>query len=402
MKLLKGLETLKRHILHEASHTFRSAPILLVTNARSEADTAAQRSDHPHRRPVGSGNTHHCSKVSHACRRVQSLLQQQLGLPCLTVEACPAHQKYGGGPYPTLDRVRQVRDLASRTSAGKSVVVGVGTGASLDLAKALVTVDRGSKKDAPSLVLVPATFPAVMVSASSHALLLDPDEATLVATATGDNASNRTVVQLDVKQMSLHNLSTSILAAVAVLLDRLRLGNRPNDQVLLLLDVLIQARSLLTNESPPLLPSEELWDAFRSVGHETILQYGTHPALSVRSLPLAIAASLAPTTEHHSVMALMAGTVQWLADQHVVVNNDNASSSILSQMKDPNFWSVGGGGASSSSDEQQQQQQMTFPNDTSVEDLLSHIRANRSLHKSPCRDDETALRQILSHLLTLS
>ena len=218
--------------------------------------------------------------VADAVNQVRFLLQQRMGFR--TVTARPT------GAVPTIRDLELVNELASRT--GASTIAAVGSGAAVDLAKA------AHKEE---LVLLPATYGASIAAASSHSLIFDPLQESLMIEpgpeAPPQSFSTTTVV-LEERFLDQALKQEASLAAIGILLDH-------------------SYRESL---------SEFDWkDAVQNLTHQRAaelmqrageaLSYGF--GSSERSLPLAVAASLAPTLfpEHRitSVMASLVKTFRW-------------------------------------------------------------------------------------------
>ena len=114
--------------------------------------------------------------------------------------------------YPTLHDVNEAVDLAKRAGLGSGgVVIGVGSGAAIDLAKAVNDTlfekninNDGNKEDNDSLVLAPCTLSGLWAASSnSPAILLDTKEEMLLphlSTSSWNDVSairRETVVTLD-------------------------------------------------------------------------------------------------------------------------------------------------------------------------------------------------------------
>jgi hypothetical protein len=434
--LRNGLDGLRRFIQDDLA-SFRQWPILFVSNPMLPAD---HHHDSSHqgsssRRPAlgddGSVSSsedlhkqqqrlHDKRQLSQISRKAQHLLQQPLGLRLLGVE-----QAF---PFGSDHQIQHVRKLASRYSIGSAgnqgdgVVLGVGSGSCIDLARAMAASTSQGGDGGPRLVLVPATHVGVMVSggAASAAsstisssvpcppLLLDSDEATLLPYDEGRHeTSHLTVVQLDSTHM-VGRTSTSALAASSLVLDRilqlsrmLMNGNhadaQDDDEEMLalgeLLDRLLRAASASSDgpagssdnadEPPPLL----LWDSLFDVGRTCLnFSHNSNPDSSsealppYRPVPLALAAALAPVVSQ-SVPDLMAHTVPYLLSQ--VVDGSVVAADVSSESRQRIDRLLGDVSTHP-------------PLDAPLDEYLSMLHINQSL--SHCRDDDTLLRHIVTDM----
>ena len=125
---------------------FAASPILLIESSGSKA-------------------------VEDACKHVQFILSQQLGLRTVISNSLKE------SAFPTLELVEQQQELASRVGAG--TVCAVGSEAAIHLGKAIV------QDDMDELILFPTSYAAVMASTLQRSLLIDTKEETLVPSKTG-------------------------------------------------------------------------------------------------------------------------------------------------------------------------------------------------------------------------
>jgi hypothetical protein len=457
-----GFDGLRRFLQDDLA-AFRQWPALFVSNPilpehhhdQGSSSSSSSSSNHQgsSRRPAviigddGSGSSadsvrrqqrlHDKRQLSHVSHNAQYLLQQPLGLRLLGVE-----QAF---PFGSDHQIQHVRKLASRFSIGSSagnhgaggVVIGVGSGSCMDLARAMATVSSASSGPlGPRLVLVPATHVGVMVSGGAAAasaaaasaatvtsvsssvpcppLLLDSDEATLLPYDEGrKETSNVTVVQLDSTSM-VGCRSTSTLAAASLVLDRilqLSRAQRADDVEAMfalgaLLDRLLRAAAASAEESgigPSDAPSSNgiisssnhadenpmlLWDALFDVGHTCLnLRHSNHPDSSnhkalppYRPVPLALAASLAPVVSQ-SVPDLMACTVPYLLSQ---MDGSSVAANVSLESR--------------TSIERMLRDVLTHPPlDAPLDEYLSMLHINQSL--SHCRDDDALLHHIVTDMV---
>jgi len=152
--LLKpGIISLRKHIQSELND-LRRAPILLIASS-------------------SSSESMNLKTVSDSCQLIKFTFGQQFGLRTVPTVVSSA--------FPTKESLQETLELMRRT--GASTVVSVGSGAAMDLAKAVQT-NHGEKSNSGvnnnRLILVPTTYGGVLAAGSSHSLLLDNDNETLV------------------------------------------------------------------------------------------------------------------------------------------------------------------------------------------------------------------------------
>ena len=137
---------------------------------------------------------------------VHHLLSQQLGLRVLSSDVI--------GAYPTKQDIHDQSELLKRS--GAATVVGLGGGNAIDLAKVL---------PAERFILVPCTYGGTLAASSSHALILDTEEESLIPKAAAvsalTNASrpnvDETTCMLQADEMITTNAHIATLAAISLL-----------------------------------------------------------------------------------------------------------------------------------------------------------------------------------------
>ena len=126
--------------------------------------------------------------------------------------------------FPTKQKVEEALTLAHRAGLKDGVVVGVGSGPAIDLAKALSSQLQGSDGN---MILAPATLSGVYAACSSRSLLLDTNEEMLLP-----QHSQHAEIAFDAKYFSYSPLYTSnkeismahvAAAMVTILLDTARI-----------------------------------------------------------------------------------------------------------------------------------------------------------------------------------
>jgi hypothetical protein len=324
------------------------------------------------------------SPVSQACQHVQFTLGQKMGMRVVPSTVSSA--------FPTLHDLELRLELARRT--GASSVVAVGSGAAVDLAKAL-----SHEHDWDNVILVPATHAAVMACASSHSLFLDPIEEALIPlptnintnTSVNTNITNTVVATLEEKLMAPVDTSHVVYASLAIALDAMyRQNHNP-----LALQVFQKASAALNADaadpSHQALTHESAMELLYQSG--SLLSYGL--GREDRSTPMALASSLIPRIfPHVHMVSFLASMVPGLCrvmqkEQEVGSSSYDPSVQILIQkVLQHNTDDI---------------PQLTVISDEfkgfSVPDMaLSHIRQNQTLWN--CLDvPDSVLTELLSHSL---
>jgi hypothetical protein len=354
-----------RRFLQDKLPALQQSPILLISSEPANDD--AQLSSNK-------------KQVAESTQLVQFTLAQQFGLRTVPSTISSA--------FPTVQDMEERFELLRRT--GASSVVAVGSGAAMDLAKAMPF-----ERDLEHLILVPSTYAAVLASSSSHSLFLDPVEETLVPSptmATADTSTGTcttTIVPLDVHLMApvVEDSSSHVLyASLAIVLDACyRKSDHP-----LLPEMLTKVHDLL-DASPP---------GTAALDHDTCVQllYQSGGLLSYglgsedRSIPIALSASLIPRIfPHVHALTFLASLVPGLC--HVLMEDSTRSATIDAQV---NKLVV----------RIQQHDDFSIPQLTvadeslegfSVPDMaLSHIRSNQTVWN--CLDvPDATLTEILQH-----
>jgi hypothetical protein len=334
-----------RRFLEQERATFAAAPILLIqsqplvvtkTVGTSTATTsAAAAATNSKKNKIIKNES---LAVSNACRYVQFLLSQQLGLRTVTVEHPTSYV------YPTQVDVDRAMDLCRRV--GAETVVGVGSRSAMDLAKAVMQTQltqsqihnqietnpaaskRGSSINEASfrnLILVPATFGGVLAAAaSSHSLLLDTAEEALIVYPPYQQQQQSlipevvttTSVALEENMLDGSRRTDALLASIAIslqVLGRKQEGGGDDDDAQKALWVIQSAVACLdhendgTKESSSLSSSSDSGPEQHELAVRTVATTGTLISYGLqqhdRSLPLALAACLIPKhfSEHNSV-----------------------------------------------------------------------------------------------------
>ena len=257
----------------------------------------------------GHGKLRESKQVADACRRVRFLFSQQLGLRTVSFHSSSdyAFPLASTGPDAAIQ-------MAKRT--GANTVVAVGSGQALDLAKTV-------SKEFDTTILVPASYGAVMVAGTSHALLLDQEAETLVPEPFDCN-DELLVVTPDIAFTQQETRDTAILAAVSILLD-----------------AMLQKQDAKASEEL----MKHLVDNLRQVnldttGHELLcqrlLRAGTLASFGLdkhdRSIPVALVASLLTSTfTETDSLVLMASAVPSLHRMLSERNMNYADASILDE-----------------------------------------------------------------------
>jgi hypothetical protein len=317
------------------------------------------------------------SPVSKACQHVQFTLSQQLGMRTVPSTVSSA--------FPTLHDLELRLELARRT--GASSLVAVGSGAAIDLAKAL-----SHENDWDHVILVPATHAAVMACASTHSLFLDPIEEALIPlprTNTTVDEKPMTVATLDEKLVApIDNQSHVVYASLAIALDAIyRQSHNP-----LALE-LFQKASAALDASPQTLTHESATELLYQAG--TLISYGLVDRED-RSTPMALASSLIPRIfPHVHVLTFLASMVPGLCR---VMEGDSIHYSSYDASVQTRIQNV-----LQKSNTDDNIPQLTVLSEEfkgfSIPDMaLSHIRTNQTLWNSLDVPD-SVLTELLAHSL---
>ena len=144
-----------RSFLQQHQADLRQAPILVVSSKASHTDV---------------------KQVQQLIEKFHFHAQQEFGLRIVQSEIQSA--------FPTLNDVETAQKLVQRTGVGS--IIGIGSGAAIDLAKSLSA--------SSTCTLIPGTSASLLASHTTHSLLLDPNEETLIASK---NSNERYSVLLD-------------------------------------------------------------------------------------------------------------------------------------------------------------------------------------------------------------
>ena len=285
--------------------------------------------------------------------------------------------------FPTLHDLELRLELARRT--GASSLVAVGSGAAIDLAKAL-----SHEGDWDNVILVPATHAAVLGCATSHSLFLDPVEEALIPlprTNTKINTTVPLVATLEEKLVApMDHQSHAVYASLAIALDAIyRQSHNP-----LALE-LFQKASAALDASPQTLTHESVMKLLFEAG--TLISYGLDR--EDRSTPMALASSLIPRIfPHVHVLTFLASMVPGLCrvmegdSIHYASYDVSVQTWIQKVLQNNNTDDI---------------PQLTVTSDEfkgfSIPDMaLSHIRTNQTLWNSLDVPD-SVLTELLAHSL---
>jgi hypothetical protein len=318
------------------------------------------------------------SPVSQACQHVQFTLSQQLGMRTVPSTVSSA--------FPTLHDLELRLELARRT--GASSLVAVGSGAAIDLAKALSHED-----DWDHVILVPATHAAVLACASSHSLFLDPIEEALIPLPKTETKTNATVdnkpptvpvvATLEEKLVAPMDQSSVVYASLAIALDAIyRQSHNP-----LALELFQKASAAL--DSAETLTHESAMELLYQAG--TLVSYGLDR--EDRSTPMTLASSLIPRIFPHVhvldfLASMVPGLCRVMEGDSMHYSSYDASVQTRIQKVLQNTDSI---------------PQLTVTSDEfkgfSIPDMaLSHIRTNQTLWNSLDVSD-SVLTELLAHSL---
>jgi len=233
-----GFTALRQYLLQQKqSDLWSSAPLFYLQNQGPSASSTTTTTTR-----TTSTSTSNVWSLQQTGQQVQMILTQHCNFR--TVVAAPTTTI--GCPV-RLSQIDQQLTLATRTGASSNgVVVAVGSGTIMDLAKAITTTttttvrkqpternNDDNPRQRPQLLLVPATYGAVMAAASPQALVFDPAEQAIVVverslsspatatTTTTTTSTSTTIATLEAARMDPRGRSEAICAALALALDRL-------------------------------------------------------------------------------------------------------------------------------------------------------------------------------------
>ena len=301
--IVKGVKALGRYI-QTHRRRFAASPILLI-----EADTSSPLQDSNNISNSSSGMVE-----TLAGRHVHLILAQQMGLRTLVSKGghggdAKTHPGASSFVAPTADSVHEQVDLYTRMGAG--TVCGVGSRASLDLAKAVAaqvassnTIDNDNNTDPPELILVPDTLDAILTCVHPHALLLHDQEDVLLPHPSTTTPTNTTVALLEPDKFQHHPKETRQSMATALYACMTLLSHAVSTQTETSVQedanqVLERCKQLLvTSTCTDSQAGEEthnaVADKLLQVG-TSCLEFGLIGSQLPRSIPLAVTVSLLPT-----------------------------------------------------------------------------------------------------------
>jgi hypothetical protein len=430
-----------RNLLEQERSVFAAAPILLIQSqptVLTTTSTAATTAKHKQSSTTSSSKKESSLKVSNACRHVQFLLSQQMGLRTVTVEHPVSYA------YPTSTDVDRAMDLLQRV--GAETVVGVGSRSAMDLAKAVMiqssspssstetsspatTRRRGTDDLRRNLILVPATYGGVLAAAAStHSLLLDTKEEALTVyppyphELSQDNGGGgggggvrvtTTSVALEETMLDDSRRTHALLASIAIALPVVMSGRSgvgggggkvkgdPKSALEVIQNAVACLHVIHHNESSSDDTRDHDHDSMeqqhdlclRTVAQAgTLLSYGLHS--HDRSIPLALAACLIPKhfSEHNQVTfmaSLLPAMLDMYCDDSTNISTNSPSDLLV---LDPEWI-------------QQIRQHCQHPTSPRIvttepmETLLASIRENQALWNCLDASDAVLVRALEQHCL---
>ena len=406
--LTPGIASLRSYLQSELD-VLRRAPILLISSE------------------VGASSSN-LKPVADSCQWVKFTLGQQFSMRTVPTTISSA--------FSTNESLQQTLELMQRT--GASSVVSVGSGAAMDLAKAvqanLSSSSLDDQKNNNPLILVPTTYSGLLAAGASHSLFLDGDEETLVPLprshqqilVTPDVASTSTTVATLDPQKYMENLDDAkfdvlLYAVSAILLDA---GSRKSrhPSLPILLQATIDLISLRNNSgsddanSSAISANEQLLAAIPSLTNllyqsAGLLSYGLSDSFleeDNRSITIALGSSLIPTLfpETHPISfiaSLVPGLCHYYSEQRqqqpVKSNSDNDDDNVNDKLRT----------LVQQLQEQTSEEGMRPPPSLVTQDeslqgfsipdmALSHIQSNQAVWK-PSDVPDDMLMQVLQHSL---
>ena len=326
--LSPGIKSLRKYLKSEIND-LRRAPILLIASSSTSESV-------------------NLKSVADSCQWMKFTLGQEFRLRTIPTTISSA--------FPTKESLQETMELMRRT--GASTVVSVGSGAAMDLAKAVQaelerkhSEDDGGKHSNSSnrMILVPTTYSGILAAGTNHSLLLDNDEETLVPYPRNhqnvDVGSRVTTVgTLDINNymepVDDAKFDVLLYAVSAILLDAgLRMSSHPDLLMLLHKTIdLITLRNNNSNKNTTTTLSEtipELTNLLYQSGG--LISYGLGSGAleeDDRSITIALSSSLIPTIfpETHPI-SFIAGLVPGLCHYHSSASTgDHSNNDIQEQL----------------------------------------------------------------------
>jgi hypothetical protein len=262
--LCRGFQELGEHFIKYKQLRFiEGSPVLFIQSA-----------------PDHSKPDSHKEILDSTCRQTFYFFQNQMRYR--TYQISPM------GRFPTPTDVENSRKLAKRM--GARIVAGVGSGAAIDLAKAIPHMDE--------MILIPATYGASIVATSTHALLYDATEQTLMPKKVSDSVKT-TICTVEQEKMDETGQNDALFAAETIAVDTLYCESQKKESSFVLLERLgTIMRNRVELET---VPYNQLIDALYRTGE--CLEYGDHKDATSspinkpnRSMTIALMASLLTRT----------------------------------------------------------------------------------------------------------
>jgi len=267
---VQGSSALRRLLQSERGNLAR-APVLLVSSGETP-----QSESFP--------------KVHTACEGTKFMVGMEFGFRSVPATVTSA--------YPTVEDVKKATELIKRL--GATSVIGVGSGAAIDLAKAVFQEDDATN-NLENLILAPATRGAALAAGASRSILLDPHEETLVLEKHHghDDDENAVHIAIDPKMIcdtGPASVTDAIFASIAIGVDSIYSSDgvvkRP-DQVISALRCGLEALHALDHQeegSSSSTAHELTVEALFHAGE--LLSYGT--GTTNRNITLACVSSILP------------------------------------------------------------------------------------------------------------
>ncbi|MGK3735521.1 MAG: hypothetical protein ACI90V_002362 [Bacillariaceae sp.] len=326
--LSPGITSLRKYLKSELND-LRRAPILLIASSSTSESV-------------------NLKSVTDSCQWMKFTLGQEFRLRTIPTTISSA--------FPTKESLQETMELMRRT--GASTVVSVGSGAAMDLAKAVQTDLEEKRNDdddddggynSNRMILVPTTYSGILAAGTSHSLLLDNDEETLVPYPRNyqniDVGSRVTTVgTLDIKNymepVDDAKFDVLLYAVSAILLDAgLRKSSHPN--LLKLLHKTIDLITLRNSNS-----NKDMTTLSEAIPELTNLLYQSGGLISYglgsgdleeddRSVTIALGSSLIPTIfpETHPI-SFIAGLVPGLCHYHSCTSTgDHINDDVKEQLQ---------------------------------------------------------------------
>jgi hypothetical protein len=352
-----GMKQLKQFLQKEETR-FTSSPIVLIVSQPIDHDN----NNNYDRNSITT--TRQAKIHMNAIQQTQYVLQQRCGYQTIIAHCSPS-------AYPTITDIENVTNLTQRIGAYN--IAAVGTGNAIDLAKAVYM----SNDLYDELLMIPTTYGGSIASTSSHSLIYNPDEDTLIPQPSSSSSSSASSVSLNRPKTIFalndtdHDITTTmfetitnrhctVFALLTIILDCIYQGippayvqesSIPNECVRLIeqIFVCLDNNNTITNipatNTLELVQQQKQHELLLNLCHEvgTYISYGLQQqspegsTIMPRSIPIAIASSLSfsnVTFSQYTITTIIASFVPAYCELVIdKINNNTYTNRTSNEMK---------------------------------------------------------------------